>query len=192
MQIICGKIDGIEWDVSEICQRLQIPRGIEIDGVDRCMERLMTVMDCRYAYVKVPVDVSADGVCCFDFSEVRSRDLGKALCGCREAYLLGVTLGVGVDRLLCRLNLLSQAEHFITDALASAAAEALCDQVNALLRQDSETLRPRFSPGYGDLPLSFQEPLLGRLQGIHTLGIVLNGAYLMTPVKSITAIVGVI
>lgn len=195
MQIVCGRVDEVALDPHEVCRRLQIPRGFESEGMDslvgRCVGRLKEAVDCRYAYVRVPVEVSSSAVCRFDFGEVESMDLSKNLRGCTEAFVFAVTLGIGVDRLLHRLNLLSQAEHFITDALASAAAEGLCDGVNGILASSGQ-LRPRFSPGYGDVPLSFQAPLLGRLRADATLGITLNGAYLMTPMKSITAIVGIL
>ena len=129
-------------------------------------------------------------VCRFDFMTAKSRYLYKNLSGCREAYVMALTTGIGVDRLLARLNITSQAEHFITDGLSSAAAESFCDYVCAILTRDTPCV-PRFSPGFGDLSISFQRPLLQRLNAVNTLGITLNQAYLMTPVKSITAIMGI-
>ncbi len=190
MDILYGVMDEVSLSANELSARLQIPRGFDLDGAERCLTALKTAAVYRYAYVRVPVEVS-DGVCRFDFGEVQSVDLTKNLAGCSEVYLLGVTLGIGVDRLLMRLNLTSQAEHFITDALASALAESLCDAANEKLGEGVQ-LKPRFSPGYGDVPLSVQKPLLSRLQADKTLGITLNGACLMTPMKSITAIVGII
>ena len=89
------------------------------------------------------------------------------------------------------LNLPKATEHFLTDALASAAAEALCDSVNRTIAEGL-SLKPRFSPGYGDVPLSVQGPILRRLRADSTLGITLNEAFLMTPVKSVTAIAGIL
>ena len=193
MQIICGSVENVELNPHEVCRRLQIPRGFSLDGVDRCAERLRGVMNCRYAYVRVPVDCTEAGICRFDFGEIKSEALSANLRGCSEAFLLAVTVGIGVDRLLHRLNLLSQAEHFITDGLASAAAEALCDEANSIIAQGMThgSLKPRFSPGYGDVPLSVQVPLLRRLCAEQTLGITLNSACLMTPMKSITAVIGI-
>ena len=48
----------------------------------------------------------------------------------------------------------------------------------------------RFSPGYGDLPLSTQPVLLGALDAGRLLGITLSPALLMSPTKSVTAVVG--
>ena len=76
------------------------------------------------------------------------------------------------------------------DALASASAEAWCARVNALLPADGLYLRPRFSPGYGDLPLDFQRTLLGVLDSQRKAGISLSESLLMVPQKSVSAIVG--
>ncbi|MBR3258643.1 MAG: vitamin B12 dependent methionine synthase, partial [Eggerthellaceae bacterium] len=45
-------------------------------------------------------------------------------------------------------------------------------------------------PGYGDLPLEVQPDLLGLLDASRRLGITLSDSLLMSPTKSVTAIVG--
>lgn len=192
--IICGTVDRLEFDPAEVCRRLQIPRGYDFEAAERCARLLEPAMSCRYAYIRTPVDYPSEGVCRFDFAEIKSEDLFKNLRGCREVFVFAVTLGIGVDRLLCRLNLTSRTEHFIVDALSSAAVESLCDITDKKIRSTACTsdvkFRPRFSPGYGDVDIWVQRPLLNRLQADKTLGITLNSAYLMTPMKSITAIMG--
>ena len=49
----------------------------------------------------------------------------------------------------------------------------------------------RFSPGYGDLPLETQRPLLQILDSGRRAGIVLSDTMLMIPSKSVSAIIGV-
>ena len=121
---------------------------------------------------------------------IDSSALYKNLAGCSEAFVFAVTTGIGVDRLLARLSVISPAEHFVTDALASAAADSFCGYAAGQLKQGL-VCPPRFSPGYADLSLRFQVPLLDRLDAHGLLGITLDSAYLMTPVKSITAIMGI-
>ena len=53
-----------------------------------------------------------------------------------------------------------------------------------------ETLRMRYSPGYGDLPLEAQRPLLAALDAARQAGITLSSALLMMPSKSVSAIIG--
>ena len=55
---------------------------------------------------------------------------------------------------------------------------------------DGETLRPRYSPGYGDLPLAFQQDLFRALDCERRLGLTLTDSLLMVPSKSVTAIIG--
>ena len=184
------KADEIEINKRELAQRLKTEVGYSNDEIEKCKAELLKVITYKYAYVKVPVDLSEEDYVNLQFTKVKSKNLYKNLQGCDKAFVFAVTVGIGVDRLLARLNMMSQAKHFITDALSSAAVESYCDYVNELIQRDLKT-KPRFSPGYGDLPLDIQPDILGVLSADKTLGITLNSSLLMTPVKSITAIMGV-
>ncbi|MCR5275107.1 MAG: Vitamin B12 dependent methionine synthase activation subunit, partial [Clostridiales bacterium] len=48
-----------------------------------------------------------------------------------------------------------------------------------------------FSPGYGDLPIEVQKEFLPLLDAERRLGITLSDSYLMSPSKSVTAIIGI-
>ena len=50
--------------------------------------------------------------------------------------------------------------------------------------------RPRFSPGYGDLPLEVQRTLFSLLEPMRHIGLSLTDSLLMSPTKSVTAFVG--
>lgn len=175
----------------ELANRLKTKVGFTSEEIEKCKHDLLKVIEYKYAYVKVPVDLSVENYVNLNFVGFNSKNLYKNLSGCKEAYVFSVTVGIGVDRLLSRLNLLSQSRHFITDALSSAAVESFCDYVNEMLAQNKKT-KPRFSPGYGDLPLEIQPDILKVLSADKTLGITLNESLFMTPVKSITAIMGVL
>ncbi len=152
---------------------------------------LLPAVCCRGAFLRVPVRRGEDGLLDFGFGAVRSFDLTRNLSDCSEAFLFAVTLGAGVDRLLLRLSHTSPAKHFLYDGLASALAEAACDRAEEAFEKGIPC-RPRFSPGYGDLPLSFQPALLAALDAGKLAGITLNRSLLMSPMKSITAIVGIL
>ena len=97
--------------------------------------------------------------------------------------------GYGVDHLLSRLSVISGAEYFITDALASAFAEAACDGAEAEICKGCGG-RARFSPGYGDLSLEIQPQILASVDAARRLNITLAKNLMMTPSKSVTAIKG--
>ena len=57
---------------------------------------------------------------------------------------------------------------------------------------EGRTCTPRFSPGYGDLPLETQRDVFRLLDCERKIGVWLNESLLMTPSKSVTAIFGLL
>lgn len=189
---IYGRVPAQEicLNPAEVAARMQTNRGFSNQTMQMCWARLQEVLDCRYTARRTAITFPEKDWVDLGFTKVQSHSLYRNLSGCREAFLFAVTLGMGVERLLTKLALLSGGEHFITDALASGAAEAACDAAEVKLR-GSLRCKPRFSPGYGDLSLEIQAGMLDILQAQKWLGITLSDSLLMSPMKSITAIMGV-
>lgn len=139
---------------------------------------------------KVSCRIEGDSVS-LDNLTVTSHSLAEHLSGCDEALLFAATLGIGIDRLLKRYARLQVSRAVVIQAAAAAVIEQYADDCMAELCPEGHYLRPRFSPGYGDLPLSFQQPLLDAVDAAGRLGIELNESMLMLPTKSITAIIGI-
>lgn len=127
--------------------------------------------------------------------ELSSAKLWETLRGCRHAFLFCATLGTGVDALLRTCGHRSAADLVMAQAVATALIETYCDECAEKMREEpavkGEALRMRFSPGYGDLPLVVQKPLLAALDSVRRVGITLSEALLMMPSKSVSAIIGV-
>lgn len=162
-------------------------------AVEAQLARLLDIARARFCYQIFPL--------CFgkvDFTlgsvRIQSRDLRKNLTGCDMAALFGVTLGLEVDRLIYRLSQTAMGEAAITDACAAAAVEALCDELCEKLREEAQKrkreIRPRFSPGFGDFTLAYQPYLLQALNLSGRIGLCLTDGGMMTPAKSVTAVVG--
>ena len=83
----------------------------------------------------------------------------------------------------------------LLDAAATTAVEQAADAMEKTIEQNplirGYSMRWRFSPGYGDWPLSQQTDLF-RLSNAETIGIRLSSSMMMIPRKSITAIIGLI
>ena len=189
--VFTGRIeaDALTPAPKEAALRLGCPAA-EVALAEDCLAELKNTLLCRYAYGRFPVSRPGDGVIDLGFGGISSRNLGQNLQDCPEVFLMAVTLGAGVDRLLLRLSRLSPARHFITDALASALAETACDLAEAAVTENIPH-RPRYSPGYGDLPLAVQPALLQALNAEKLLGITLSDSLLMSPTKTITCIIGI-
>lgn len=125
---------------------------------------------------------------------IASRGLARNLRGCDQAALFGVTLGLEADRLIYRLGQTAVGEALITDACAAAAIEAVCDELCETLRREAakagRKIRPRFSPGFGDFTLAYQPAIFNTLELSKRIGVTLTAGGMMTPSKSVTAVVG--
>ncbi len=106
-----------------------------------------------------------------------------------RVLVLCATLGAGVDRLIHKKSVTSTSEGFIYDAIASAMAEGLISLAEVKRTSGREHTR-RFSPGYGDMPIEIQADILVLLDANRRLGLTLTESNLMTPTKSVTALVG--
>ncbi len=183
-------LERLSLDSNEVARRLHSARGYTDETVEACRKRLESVMDARFSAVRVSVTYPQTDTVDLGFGAIPTHALYRNLGGAEEAFVFAATVGIGVDRLLARLSLTSAAEHFITDALGSAYAEAVCEYADAKLR-DGLSCGVRFSPGYGDLPLSIQPEILKSVEAGRLLGITLGKTFLMSPVKSVTAVLGI-
>ncbi len=180
----------LELNKNEVFARLHTARdsGLSLDF--ECVAELERNIICKYSAVRSSVEFLGGNRLNCGFGEVESSDLMKNLRGCNEVFVFAVTLGVGVDRFLNKLALTSPANHFIADAFASAYAESAADAAENLMK-GSLKCKARFSPGYGDLDLSCQRKVLELVNAQRLLGVSLSNSLLMTPTKTITAIVGI-
>ena len=113
--------------------------------------------------------------------------------GCKRAVVFAATVGIGLDRLIAKYGRLSPSKALMLQAIGAERIEALCDAFCAELAAKLDCkLRPRFSPGYGDFPITAQKELFAVLDCTRQIGVTLNDSLLMSPTKSVTAIVGII
>ncbi len=126
--------------------------------------------------------------------ELPGRAIARHLRGCSEVAFMAVTLGAKSEMLLRRETALSATGGMLADVCASSAVEQAANVLNEHLRAQANqrgfATTWRFSPGYGDLPLSVQPGFLKALGASKTLGISLTAALMLVPTKTITAIVG--
>lgn len=146
----------------------------------------------RACYLVLPVREEDGGV---DFGAffAPGRTLAKNLRDCHRAIVFAATTGMGAELQRKRASVTSPARALILDAVGTAAVECFCDALCGRWREEfrGSFLRPRYSPGYGDLPLTVQTPLLACLDSSRKAGIALTDTLLMIPQKSVSAIVGI-
>lgn len=143
-------------------------------------------------FVTVPVKI-IDGEIDFSVFKVKSKSLEKCLNGCDSAVIFVATIGLEIDRLIKKYSSLSISKAISLNALGTERVESLCDKFCEELAYKVAPCKTtmRFSPGYGDLPLEVQKDIFSVLDCSRKIGVSLNESLLMSPSKSVSAIVGI-
>ncbi len=179
--------------------------------IDECIREMQAEVTPRYTYKTFPIEwkfsfklvPTEDGTgttkeknvtCEFSGIKVESGNLLKNLDGCAEIVMMAVTLGPAPDMLVRKAEVRDMMKAYTYQAVGAAMAEAWCDEINIKIVEEAKArglhARPRFSPGYGDFPLEVQKEFEKILDMPKSVGITLSDSLLMTPTKSITAVIG--
>lgn len=158
--------------------------------IDRSLSLCSDKLTYRVCYREYDIQRS-DGYIDLGFAVTRSRDLAKALDGCHGIVLFAATVGLELDRLIYKYSRTQPSVALCLQAIGAERIEALCNDFCAFLGERGFSTRPRFSAGYGDLPLSLQRDIFACLECPRHIGLTLNDSLLMSPTKSVTAIVGI-
>ena len=161
--------------------------------VEGCSARLLAAARPKWTYRVFDLAVQTDGVRLDCGLLLPGRDLAAHLRGCSRAALLAATLSAPVDALLRRAQAEDLAAAVALDCCATAAVEAVCDLAEAEIRVRFPgcSFPFRFSPGYGDLPIELQDPILRLLDAPRRVGLCATDRHILTPRKSVTAVLGI-
>ena len=166
----------------------------ELAGLaEDCCRELLAAARPRWTWRAFGCEVGGAGVRLDCGFLLPGKDLAAHLSGCREAVLMAATLSPGVDALLRRTQLTDLGRSLVLESCATAAIEEVCDRGEGVIRRSypGQELTGRYSPGYGDLPVTVQGEFLALLDAPRQLGLCATGSSILTPRKSVTAVLGV-
>ena len=170
------------------------PDAAAMELIEECAAAVRKEAEPKHIYRRFDLEISDDGVIRAGGLEMKSRSLERNLTGCGEVIFFAATLGNGPDMLMNRYSKLSISNAAVLQAVAAAAIEGYCNEcqrnIEEKLAAENIYVRPRFSPGYGDLPLTLQPDFLRVLNAQKTVGIYLSEGGIMLPEKSVTALMG--
>ena len=157
--------------------------------LEKCAVPILAAATPRAVWLEADVDSLLEA------GILQGGDVMKHLEGCPQALMLAVTLGPGVDAQIRRAGVGDIAAGVASDALGSALAEQMADAAEAELRNaaagQGRYLTGRYSPGYGDWPITVQPLVAAALDTARRAGLCVTDTNLMTPRKSVTALLGV-
>ena len=161
--------------------------------VARCDTELRQTVRPRWLSMTVDLCPEEGGVRLDTGLLLPGQDIKAHLAGCHRAVLLCATLGTEADRLIRAAQCTDVLRALALDCCASDLVEQLCDRAEAEIQSTFPGCHfpYRYSPGYGDLPISLNTELLAVLDAPVRLGLCATPGHILTPRKSVTAILGV-
>jgi len=110
----------------------------------------------------------------------------------REVLFLCGTIGAEFDIWQRRVSVMSAADALFSQQIGLEAVERVMDELESRLRKEVEAegrrLLPRWSPGYGDRPLSMSRDILLQVDAARRIGVSITDSDLLVPSKSVTAV----
>lgn len=187
----------LEYDLHEAARYMGYKHGAEPDEevrklCEKSYTELCKVITPKYIYKEYEFTKTEDGII-VDGIEFKSRKLLNHLRNSSTVVFFGATIGTGADMLIRKYSVTDSSMTSVTHCVGASLVENLCDKACEDLKKTIQgEHRPRFSPGYGDLDISSQEDFFKLLPMTKQMGVTLSDSFLMTPSKTVTAIIGVI
>ncbi|MEG1316105.1 MAG: hypothetical protein RR227_03850 [Oscillospiraceae bacterium] len=123
------------------------------------------------------------------------RSISALLHNSNECLLFCATIGTEIEALIRKWQIRDIAFAAMLDACASSAVEGLCNSFESELLEEYSAkgmfLTDRFSPGYGDLPITLQRDFCAALDTPRKIGVCVSESGILIPRKSVTAIIGI-
>lgn len=162
--------------------------------LDRAEKQVREALRPKYVYLETDIIITDDGVFLGAMTEpMMGEDIKRHLQGCNKAVLIAATLSQEADKLIRQASVMDIAYSLALDCICSAAIEQVCDRAEEEIfaRAAAPYRTWRFSPGYGDLPITIQRGFLLALNAQRRIGLTVTDSSLLIPSKSVTAIIGV-
>lgn len=190
------KIDKINID--EALRYMGYNKNIDIENIKPllklCEENLLNSANVRYCYKIFDIEHFTDFVTLPGTNlKLTGNSITDHLKDCNKAVLMACTLSDNVDKLISKYNVTDMTSSLITDSMASAMIEQVCNKVEAVIKNELniENMTWRFSPGYGDFPIDIQKKFIQVINADKHIGLTVTENNILIPRKSVTAVIGV-
>ncbi|NLJ99515.1 MAG: methionine synthase [Tissierellia bacterium] len=163
--------------------------------IDSSIYEIQKTSSMNYVYAIFNIEETNEGILLNNsIIKLTGRDIHEHLKGSQKVAVMAVTLGFQVEQKIKHYSITNLTKGIILDACATAMVEELCNYVEkdikALAIKSGYNITHRYSPGYGDLPISIQPDILNALNAQRLIGLTVTDNFILLPRKSVTAIIG--
>ena len=194
-------IGDLTIDKNEVLRYL----GHNMQAIDNELDKLIndTIEECKtliapkYIYGEYNISLENEKIIFEETSLVLTgKDIIDLLNNSKSAVIMAVTLGGFIDKKIAFYEKTNLTKALILDSCATTDVEEVCDIIERHIKEKALErdlgITFRYSPGYGDLPLSVQKDFISTLSADKRIGLNTSEHYLLFPRKSVTAIIGLV
>lgn len=170
------------------------PDEVTLKLINSAKIEIISSVQPKSIYREFNLKYISDSIISVDGVKFNSKKLRSHLKNSDRILLFAATLGLESDVMVRRYQNVDTARAAVMQAALAAAVESFCDDVcSDISREEAKKgyyLRPRFSPGYGDMALESQREFFSLLDCTKRIGLTLSDSCIMIPTKSVSAFIG--
>ena len=197
-----GQLDNkfIDIDTKEALRYLSYKNDTVDEETKKLLEEsiaeLKEISQLKYVYEIFDISKNNDSIY-FENSamHIKSNDLNNLFKYSKKAAVMAATLGFEVEKKIMYYSLSNLSKAVVFDACAASYIESLCDyaefEIKEYALKSGCDITQRFSPGYGDVPISHQKEILNALSTQKLIGLSVSDSCILIPRKSVTAFIGI-
>lgn len=162
--------------------------------LDESIGELKEIAELKYVFRIFDIKKDNTNINFENLINIKSNDLKNLFNHCDKSAVMAATLGFEVEKRINYYSLSNLSKGVVFDACAASFIESLCNAVEAeikdLAAKEGLNITFRYSPGYGDVPISHQGTILAALNAQKLIGLSVSDSSILIPRKSVTAFIG--
>ena len=164
--------------------------------LDESIAEVKDLAELKYVYKIFDIEKENNNISFENVINIKSNDLYTLFKNCEKSAVIAATLGFEVEKRIRYYSLTNLSKALVFDACATSCIEALFDVAQAEIKEialkEGFNTTHRYSPGYGDVPISHQSEILSALNAQKLIGLSVLDSFILVPRKSVTAFIGFI
>jgi hypothetical protein len=162
--------------------------------LNESIAELQEISELKYVYEIFDIKKENNSINFENIINIKSNDLCNLFKHCDKSAIMAATIGFEAEKRIKYYSVSNLSKAVVFDACATSCIEALCDiaeaEIKAIAAEENCNITFRYSPGYGDVPISHQNEILSALNAQKLIGLTASDYSILIPKKSVTAFIG--
>jgi hypothetical protein len=192
------KSDSVKINKDEALKYLGYKNRKADEATDKLLNEtiseLQEISELKYVYRIFNIKKENNSISFDNIINIKSKDIERLFKDCEKSAVMAATVGFQVEKRIKYYSMTNLSKGVVFDACADAFIEALCDlaedEIKELAAEEGCGITFRYSPGYGDVPVSHQGEILSALNAQKLIGLTSSDSSILIPRKSVTAFIG--